>query len=209
MTRISPAACLLILALTSVPLPLQAGPVDHIVAAVNDEIITASLLDATVALNQKLGKRVADRAALERETLQGLITRRLLVQEARRSRFVEIPERDVAAALDSLKRRFSASEEFDAFLKQQGLTLRELSLMMEEQMLVERFVEKKVGLFVRVTREEAERYYREQKDRFSGRQYSEVQKEIMALLTDRKIGQQLDLFLTELRSKAFIRVNSL
>jgi hypothetical protein len=89
---------------------------DHIAAAVNNEVITASELADAVALNERLGTPGTDKRTLESETLEGLITRRLLVQEARRLRFVEVSERDKAAEVDKVKARFESEAAFADFL---------------------------------------------------------------------------------------------
>jgi hypothetical protein len=79
--------------------------------------------------------------------------------------------------------------------------------MIAERLLVERFIEKKVGLFVRVSRDEAQSYFDEHAAEFKGRRFQDVQKTITAVLTDQKIGQQLEQYVAELRGKAEIRLN--
>ena len=81
--------------------------------------------------------------------------------------------------------------------------------MLGERLLVEKFIEKKVGLFVRVTRAEAEAYFKEHDAAYAGQLFQDVQKDIMTLLTNRRIGQQLDQYVAELRGKASIRINRL
>jgi sulfur carrier protein ThiS len=180
---------------------------DHIAAAVNNEVITASELADTVALNERLGTLGKDKRTLESQTLERLITRRLLVQEARRLRFVEISDQDKAAEVDKVKARFASDAAFADFLRTLDMTEQELAAMLGERLLVEKFVEKKVGLFVRVTRAEAEAYFREHAAEYAGQQFPDVQKNIMAILTDRKVGQQLDQYVAELRGRADIRIN--
>jgi len=179
--------------------------VDHIVAAVNQEVITASDLAHAVALNIRLGSN-KDTTTLESETLDGLINRRLLVQEARRLRFVEVSDQDISSERDKLAQRFGSQRAFTDFLSEQSMTEQELSRMLGEQLLVERFVEKKVGLFVRVSREQAQKFFDEQAARFPGKRFQDVQKIIYGLLTQQKIEQQLDQYVAELRSKADIRI---
>ncbi len=202
--------CIIILCVSSFAVATPAARaelVDHIVAAVNNEVITASELSQTVALNERLGKPARDRKALEAETLEGLITRRLLVQEARRLRFVEVSGQEVAAEVGKMQKRFGSEAAFSDFLKTIDLTPQELDRMLGEQLLVQKFVEKKVGLFVRVTREEAESYYHDHAAQFQGMRFSDVQKNITALLTDEKVEQQLDQYIAELRGRADIRIN--
>lgn len=188
----------------------EAEPVDHIVAAVNNEVITASELSLVVALNEQLGGAGSqDRTAVQTETLKGLITRQLLVQEARRLRFIELSDQEINAEVDKLKKRFPSDAAFAAFLKAQDMTEQELARMLGERLLVERFVEKKVGLFVRVSRDDAQEYFDTHPAQFEGRLFQDVQKTITSFLMDQKIGQQLEQYVAELRAKADIRINPL
>jgi len=187
--------------------PLRAEPVDHIAAAVNYEVITASELAYTVALNMRSGAGKRDRSTVEAETLAGLINRRLLVQEARRLRFVEITDQEVSAEYDRVRKQFGSDKALADFLAEQDMTEQEFSRMLGEQLLVQRFVEKKVGLFVRVSREEAQAYFDEHPAEFTGKRFPDVQKSIFAFLTDRKVGQQLDQYVAELRNRADVRIN--
>jgi hypothetical protein len=190
------------------PSSVFAELVDHIVAAVNNEVITASELAQAVAMNELLGNTGGqDRTALQTETLNGLITRRLLVQEARRLRFVELSDQEINAQIGSFKKRFASDAAFAAFLKTQDMTERELARMLGERLLVEGFVEKKVGLFVRVSRDEAQSYFDAHPAQFKGKRFQDVQNSITAVLTDRKVGQQLEQYVSELRARAEIRIN--
>ena len=200
---ISLSLCLLVLSSA-----VRAEPVDRIAAAVNYEVITASDLAHAVALNIRLGNASEDRKTLESETLEGLITRRLLVQEARRLRFVEISDEEVSTEDDKLRKQFGSDKAFADFLAEQDMTGQELRRMLGERLLVERFVEKKVGIFVRVSRDVAQAYFDEHAAEYKNKRFQDVQKTIIALLTDRKIEKQLKQYIGELRSKADIRINT-
>jgi peptidyl-prolyl cis-trans isomerase SurA len=195
---------LCILVLSSV---VQAEMVDRIVAAVNNDVITASDLAHAVALNMRLGGTDEDRKTLESETLEGLITRRLLVQEARRLRFVDITDEEISAEYDKLRKQFGSDKAFTDFLAEQDMNEQELRRMLGERLLVERFVEKKVGIFARVSRDEAQNYFEEHAAEYKDKRFQDLQKTIVALLTERKIEKQLNQYLAELRSKADIRIN--
>ena len=185
----------------------QAATMDRIIATVNNAVITESELAYTVALNLRIAGSARDRKTVESETLDGLITRHLLIQEARRLRFVEVTDQEILAESDSFRKSFGSDKALAAFLAEQDVTERELSRMLGDRLLVERFVEKKVALFVRVGREEAQAYFDGHPAEFKGKRFSDVQKNVFAFLTDRKIGQQLDQYVVELRSKANIRIN--
>ncbi len=185
----------------------NAVPVDHIAAAVNYDVITASELAQTVALNERLGTPGKDRKTHESETLEGLITRKLLVEEARRLRFVEVSDEEIREDVESIRKRFGSDAAFQDFLKTQDMTLEELSRMLGEQLLVSKFVEKKIGLFVRVTREDAEAYYQAHAGQYPGKSFQDVQKDILSFLMERKIDEELDQYIADLRNRADIRIN--
>jgi hypothetical protein len=195
--------CILVLSTT-----VQAEPVDRIVAAVNYDVITASDLSHAIALNMKLGAANEDRKTLESDTLEGLITRRLLVQEARRLRFVEVSDEDISAEIVRLKKRFGSDKDFAEFLTEQNMTEQQLARMLGERLLVERFVEKKVGLFVRVSRDEAQAYYEAHAAEYQDKRFQDSLKAIILLLTDQRIEKQLNQYIAELRAKADIRINT-
>jgi hypothetical protein len=87
------------------------------------------------------------------------------------------------------------------------MTQQELARMLGEQLLVQKFIEKKIGLFVRVSRDEAETYYHAHEAQYLGKFFPDVQKDIIALLMDREVGRELDQYVAELRSKADLRIN--
>ncbi len=188
------------------PIATNALPVDRIAATVNDEVITASELAYTMALNRLLAAPGQEHTQRESEVLDGLITRRLLLQEARRLRFVDVSDQDLKGRIALLRQRFSSDAAFDAMLADLEISFAELARLLGEQLLIERFVEKKVGLFVRVGREEAQAYFTDHPSEFREGRFQDVQKAITAMLTQRKIENQLDQYVAEIRAKADIRI---
>ncbi len=202
------AAAALVLAALALPPAADAVLVDRIVAAVNNEIIALSDLRQAVAFNEALGG-ARNGKRIEAETLEGLINRRLLLQEAYRLKFAEVSPQDAAAEVGKLRQRLGSEDAFRAFLARTGMNEEQLTRMLGERLLVERFVEKKIALFARVSRDEAQRYYAGHPDTYRGRPFPEVQSSIIALLTAQKVDQQLDQYITELRERARIRINPL
>ena len=181
----------------------QAELIDRVVAYVDHTVITLSELNQAVAFNRALG---GDRAKIREETLDGLINRQLLVQEARRLRFVEITDQDVNVEMSKLRQRLGSDKHFDSFLADLDISGDQLARMLAERLLVERFVEKKIGLFIRVSRDEAQEYFNSHPDRFKGIRFAEVQKAITSGLQEKKLEEQMAKYLAELKSKADIRV---
>jgi peptidyl-prolyl cis-trans isomerase SurA len=200
------AAGMVLCAFFSLVAASRAELVDRVVAAVNNEVITLSELQQAVAFNAALGGKGSG-SRLERETLEGIINRRLLLQEAYRLKVAEVSEQDIAAELGRFRQRLGTEAAFREFLARTKMTEAQLEKLLDERLLVERFVEKKIGLFARVNRDEVQAYFREHPDEFKDKRFAEVQKQITARLSEQKVNQLLDQYVDELRSRAFIRVN--
>lgn len=196
-------------ALLFMPALAQAERIDNIVAAVNNDVITASDLEQAVSINEALSGPAQDRARLREETRDGLINRLLLLQEARRLKFVEVSEQEVQAQVEAFKARLGSAEAFSAFLSNSWLSSQDLERLLGDRLLVERFIEKKIGLYVRIGREEARRYFDSHAAEFQGKEFPEVQKQITAFLMDQEVGKQVEQYLADLRSRASIRINPL
>jgi peptidyl-prolyl cis-trans isomerase SurA len=207
--RIGHGIAAFFIALLFLPALVQAERIDHIVAAVNNDVITASDLEQAVSINEALSGPAQDRNRLREETRGGLINRLLLLQEARRLKFVEVSEQDVRAEVEAFKTRLGSAEAFAAFLTKSRLSNGDLERMLGDRLLVERFIEKKIGLYVRIGREEAQRYFDSHAAQYQGKGFPEMQKQITSLLMDQELGKQVDNYLADLRSTAAIRINPL
>jgi peptidyl-prolyl cis-trans isomerase SurA len=194
-----PILCLLLFSC-----PAWATLIDRVVASVNNQVITLSELNQAVAFNALVGRE--KREKIRSETLEGLINRRLLMQEASRLKFVEISEQDVDGEIEKLKKRLGSEKNFADFMREADISREQLARMFRERLLVERFIEKKIGLFIRVTRDEAQAFYDRNAERFKGQSFQQVQKEILAGLQGQKLDQQIEKYIKELKSKADIRI---
>jgi SurA-like N-terminal domain len=199
------SVALLLLVLPSVA---KAEIIDHIAAAVNYQVITWSDLEQAVRFNAAISGGSRDGERLRTETLEGLINRQLLIQEAGRLRFVEVSAEEIRAEDEKLRKRFGSDKEFSDFLTGLDMTREQLDRMLGERLLVERFIEKKIGIFVRVSRDESQSYYDAHPTEFNGKRFQDVQRQITAQLYRDKFGQQVEQYLAELRSKADVRINS-
>lgn len=183
--------------------------IDRIVASVNNDVISLSELRQAVTFNRILSGGTEAGRKLETETLEGLINRKLLLQEAYRLRYVEVTDQDAAAEVAKLRTRLGSEQAFRDLLERAAMTEEKLSRLLGERLLVERFVDKKIGLYARINRDEAEQYYRDHAAEFPGKRFPEVQKQITALLTRQKMLQQLDQYIAELRARADVRINGM
>lgn len=186
----------------------RAAFVDRVIAVVNNDVITLSDLRLAVAFNTAVGTKQNGRL-LAVETLEGLVNRKLLLQEAYRLQFAEVTDAEVTTERERFRQRFGSDQAYQGFLARAGMTEEHLDRMLGERLVVERFVQRKIELYARVSREDVRSYYDEHRDAYADRQLSEVQAEIEALLSAQMAAQQLDAYVAELRTRADIRVNSL
>jgi len=205
----SGVTALVLAAVLCIALPAGAELIDRILASVNNDVITLSDLRQAMAFNSTFSPARENARKLEAETLEGLINRRLLLQEAYRLRYAEVSDQEAAAEAAKLKDRLGSEQAFRDFLAATALTEAKLERMLGERLLVERFVEKKIGLYARVSRDEAQQYYSDHAREFSGKRFPEVQKQITAFLAGQKTRQQLDQYLADLHSRSDIRMNPL
>ena len=189
------------------PATAPAELIDRIVATVNNQVITLSDLRQAVRFNEEMGGGSRDRKDLEAETLEGLINKRLLLREAWRLSLAEVTEQDVNDEVGKVRTRLGSDKAFRDFLQRTEMTPEQLGRMLGERLLVERFVKKKIGLFVRVGRDEARKYFDGHPEEFKGKRFPEVSKTIIALLSEKKTGRQITNYLAELRNKADVRIN--
>ena len=187
---------------------VQAAYLDRVIAAVNNEVITLSDLRLAVAFNKAVGGKRSG-SQLAAETLEGLVNRGLLLQEAYRLRFAEVSAAEVEAEKDRFRKGLGPEQAYQDFLSRSGMTEERLSRMLRERLVVEQFVQRKIEMYARVSREDVQAYYEERRAEYAGRRFSEVQAEIAALLSGQMAAQQLDTYLAELRSRADIRINPL
>ena len=204
-------AIALICLLSMIFLPFEAAAllVDRVIASVNNEVITWSDLRRAVAFNEALSSTAQDKKVLEAETLEGLINRKLVLLEARRFTLVEVTEEDINKEREVLKKHFGSAEKFFNFIVALDMDMRSLGRMLGERLLVERFMEKKIGLFVRVSREEAQTYFDQHSHEFQGKRFQMVYPSIVNRLTNEKAEKQIEKYLAELRSRADVRINPL
>jgi len=109
------AAAVLLLVLLFLQRDVRAELIDRVAAAVNNEVITLSELRQAVEFNAALGGK-GDGRRVEAETLEGIINRRLLLQEAYRLRIAEVTEQEVAAEVGMLRQRLGTDASFREFL---------------------------------------------------------------------------------------------
>jgi len=119
--------------------------VDYLVAVVNGEPITMSMLED--AMNafwidpENLPKTT-------KASLDQLIDRKLEIQEANK-RGIFVTEDELSSELNRISSKFLSKESLYATLKQRGMNLDDLQERLTEEFMIRKMVERKFGQFIR------------------------------------------------------------
>ena len=135
------------------------------VATVNGEPIPRAEFDRIVAAQLHQGRFAAEgqvaperRAAVRQQVLEALITQRVLLQRAAAAG-VQVEPEAVDAMIDEVQRQFPTEQEFLIVLGEQGLTPQDFRLELENQLKIERLIDREVDSDVSVTDEEVRAFY--------------------------------------------------
>jgi len=119
--------------------------VDYIVAVVNTEPITFSMIqDAmnSVWNDVSLHPKTTD------EAIQSLIDHKLKLQEARR-RGIFVTEEELSSELLRISSNFGSTEKLASELNKKQMTLDDLKASLNENIMIQKMIERKFGLFIR------------------------------------------------------------
>ena len=159
-----------------------AGPAEdrnRIVAVVNDEVITQAELHralAPVYLQMQASLGPEDLAKkmdeVQRQILQQLIDERLMLQEAKSPRPVEVSKGkigtppviqaepgEVDEMLKEAQARFSGPEEFQEALQEQGLAIDDLKARFRDQIIIQKLIGREIRSRLAVSPSEVTAYY--------------------------------------------------
>jgi peptidyl-prolyl cis-trans isomerase SurA len=182
----------------------EAIVLDRILAVVNGEIIALS--DAEGELVFFEGRAVSDSAI--QEEVQKLIDQKLFLAEAKRFDVGSPSESEVQEELQRIQRRFASPDLFEKALRENAMTLEDLKHKVTEHLIVDRFIDQRIRFFVIVLPEEVSRYYDEHHSDFQNKPLENVENEIEKFLTTQKAKEKLEDYLSKVRAKANIQINS-
>ncbi len=151
---------------------VHAEIIDRIVAVVNDSAITMSELNAaTAGLGDIKG---ADKDKLKKimetksKVLDQLIEKKLVEQAANKAG-ITVSEKEIDNAVEDVKRQNSiGQEELLSALAKNGLTFKEYREQLNDQIRQVKFINKEFRSNIKMSNEDVEAYYMQNKDRFSG-----------------------------------------
>jgi parvulin-like peptidyl-prolyl isomerase len=187
---------------------------DRILAVVDEDPVLASDLDRVVKLG--LARPAAGEAdeRFRRRVLDQLIDERLRFHEIERFGFEQVPVEEIEAQVGEIRGGFPSEAAFQQALREVGLTLQGLRLLVSRQLLVLAYVDERLGARVFVSLEDISRYYRTtftqemQKQGQPVPPLEDVRDQIREVLKQQKLNQELVAWTEELRREADVVIHA-
>ena len=151
-----------------------------------------------------VGGRPVSRLAVVKElekqqgknTLENLITKELILQEARKQN-INISDEEVAGEIDKIKASVEAQgQTLDAALALQGQTIENL----QENVRIQKTLEKMLENDVQVSEEEMSKYFAENKSIYGDAKYEDLKEDIKSQLKQEKLSTAFQTWIEKLRS---------
>ncbi|MCG2711604.1 MAG: peptidylprolyl isomerase [Candidatus Omnitrophica bacterium] len=151
----------------------QVRSTQKILAVINSEPITQIDVDEILApiyqqyKNTYSGKELEAKLEVARaDILNQLIGDKLILQEAKKKE-LRVDAKEVDKLVGELKSNFKTIEEFDKVLKEQNVTLNDLSKRYEEQLLIKKAVGQEVLSKIIISPADISNYYEKNKEKFT------------------------------------------
>ena len=189
---------------------------DKVEAVVNDHVITKSDLDRAVEVEKTESNSEAGGSAVNppesarlarKKALNSLIDRALLIDEARKFNLATVRPEEVEQAYKQVRARYPDEKSFQTALDKDGITKSELKNNLRDQLLVLKYIDRRIKVFIRTTPGEEEKYYERHKKDFGDKKFEDVKPAIKSLLTEQETNRRLKDYLRDLKSKANIIIN--
>lgn len=188
----------------------EAKVVERIAAVVNNRIITQSALNAAIELRKadiQIEEDISDEDIIREKVLRELIDRALIINEAEKFGMEKIPDAEITEALEEIKKIYSTEVEFEKALSRWGMSVEDLKLYIKEQIIALKFIDQRIRFFVKVSDEEINKFYNENKSTYENKSIEDVKSEIEVFWAEEEVTRQLEEYIKKLKAKAEIRVN--
>ncbi|MDR3764587.1 MAG: hypothetical protein P4M01_10865 [Acidobacteriota bacterium] len=192
-----------------------AGVVDRVIAVVNRQPVTWSDLDERMRFEALQNRRpLSSLTGADRHSaFEHLVQARLLSEQTQA--FTPVRSEETAAQLAELRVSWQMEKDdagWNAVLASYGLSEDRLRDLMTSQLQVLQFVEFRVRPMVRVSRDEVEEYYTQRllpqliAQGAKPEPLETVNGQIRRLLTEKKLNDETDKFLTSLRAQTPVEI---
>jgi len=207
--RLFPAACFL--PLTCLVL-LPADIIDRIAISAGNQVITESQIDEEVRVTQFLNGGKLDLSAGERKKAAGrLIEQALVKREMELSRYPLPALSDADKQLRMLKAGYPSEAQFQDALRSYGIAEDALQRRLGWQLTLLRFVEFRFRPGIQVQDSDVQEYYQQQVATWQKEgmksipSFEQARSQIGEILTQQRIDEAMDRWLSEVRMQVSIR----
>ncbi len=185
---------------------------DKVVATVDGEEIKGkdynSMLVQTQLRYTMSGEDPSDSEvakSIKKEVMDNLIGQELLLQKAKDEGF-SASDKEVETELEQIKGQFDGEKELQDALKSQGMTLDQLESQYADIVVVDKYVDEKIGT-PEVTDKEMKTFYEDQfsKDAENPPSYDEMKDRIKDYLVETKTQKKVQEMKDDLKKKADIK----
>lgn len=172
----------------------EAKPINHIVAVVNEDVITRHELDeaikTAISRMQQQGMQIPDQHILEEQVLESVITKRIQIQHAQEVGLsVAEPELDETINRIALDNQLTLPE-FHTVLENDGISYNKFREEIREEMIIARLKEREVKHQVNVTEGEVDNFLQTQEASAVGDDEYRLA-HIMILVTENMTADQI------------------
>jgi peptidyl-prolyl cis-trans isomerase C len=154
-----------------------------------DQVTDVDLKLAQRAIASQMHGMQVSEAALFRQTVDQLINVTLLMQAAREAK-VTVDPKEIAATVDQQRQQAGGPEGFSKALAEAGLTEQDLTRMVEERLLIQKYIETELKAKAGTTDQEARAYYDGHPDEFKHDQQVKLRMIVVQIPTGADKAQQ-------------------
>ncbi len=163
----------------------------------NKKLLVAAVVDGKPIFSWELNGVMADRYG--KQTLEGMISERLIASEANKQGVVVSPE-DIKNREDEIVKGLGSGMPLDELLKIQGLSKDEF----DRQITLQLTVQKILGKDLVITQDDVDNYIATNRATLLATEAAALQVEAKQAILDTKIGEKLQPWFNELKAKAKI-----
>jgi peptidyl-prolyl cis-trans isomerase SurA len=190
---------------------LSAEIIDRIVIAVGNQVITQSQVDDEIRVTDFLNREKVDLGSAARKQAAARLIEQALIKREMDLSHYPLPELSAAAeSLQSLKAMYPGDNEFQVALQSYGITADELSRRLWWQLTLLRFIEYRFRPGIQIPPADVQAYYRQQVSDWEQKgtkpipALEESRDQIEEILTQKRIDQALEQWITDTRSQVAI-----
>ncbi|MBU1169251.1 MAG: SurA N-terminal domain-containing protein [Proteobacteria bacterium] len=188
--------------------------VDRIVAIVNDELITYSMLNEAfkpfdIKIREKnypLEKEIEIRFKVRNNLIQQLIDQEITEQEMKKAQ-IQVSDEEIDGYIERIKQTNSfTQEDLRRMLEAEGVELGQYRKEIKSLLLRNKLIQYEIKSKIVITKEEIDEYYTRHKDEFNGKTREEVSPLIMDKLYQTQADEKFSKWISDLREQAQIKI---